>query len=256
MASATFSYDAGAVGSRTGGPATGIDTVIYTPKACFCRPPRRIYSPFSGLPLRDDALAVFHTLLADSDMAWFEVAAFFTMHPWCTAVWKEVGTGIHRPCWCRAGSPDDIVQSGKLELWASLKRRTNLRAWLEPAKERFHGWTGQLILNMCRHFARRLRRDALGTDKLRRVELVGDEMALDRCQAAPESADETAALLAKIAHLPPLVFQILRLRFVEGLSQNDAAAALGITPDAAKWAIQSCKTQLARALDSDGEATR
>lgn len=68
-------------------------------------------------------------------------------------------------------------------------------------------------------------------------------------QTLLERAETRASVRDAIAHLPEQYRQIVVLRDIEGLSTNEAAAALGLTAGAAKVRLHRARASLKRLLE-------
>lgn len=134
----------------------------------------------------------------------------------------------------------DITQEAFIAAFGALAR-------YDPARA-FRGWIAAITLNKCRDRARRraVRRwiglplpDNAG-------EWVADEAPSPEAQAA--SRDELAATARAIAALPASLKDVLILRTIEGMSQQETAAALGISAKAAETRLYRARAKLAEAV--------
>lgn len=84
-------------------------------------------------------------------------------------------------------------------------------------------------------------------------------VSLDRAAlASPERAEETLALdeaLRQLDTLAPRLVQVVEARYFAGLSVEETAQALGLSPRSVKRDWQKARAWLYRALHEDGEAT-
>ena len=139
-----------------------------------------------------------------------------------------------------AEEAQDIVQQAFIAAFGALDR-------YDPARP-FRGWLGAITLNKCRDWARRraLRR-LIG---LPVPDHAADWIAAD--EPSPEvTAQDRAALAATaraIAALPANLKDVLILRTIEGLSQQETAAALGISAKAAETRLYRARQKLLAAL--------
>lgn len=135
----------------------------------------------------------------------------------------------------------DITQEAFVAAFGALSR-------YDPARP-FRGWIAAITLNKCRDRARRRAvRRFLGLPLPDNAAAwIADDAPSPEAEAA--SRDELAATARAIAALPPALKDVLILRTIEGLSQQETAEALGISGKAVE-------TRLYRARQKLGEAVR
>lgn len=116
----------------------------------------------------------------------------------------------------------------------------------------FEAWLRRIALNKCRDRARREAvRRAFGLSRRgpEETEAVADPAAgADRTLAAGAAMQ---ALNQAIAALPAALKEPLILTVLEGLSQKDAGAVLGLSAKAVEVRVYRAKRQLAETLDRD-----
>lgn len=109
----------------------------------------------------------------------------------------------------------------------------------------FRSWISAIALNKCRDWARRRAvRRWLG---LPMPEDAADWIAADAPSPETQAADraELAAAARAIAALPAALKEVLILRTIEGLSQQETAAALGISAKAVETRLYRARQKLA-----------
>lgn len=144
---------------------------------------------------------------------------------------------------------EDIVNAGALKVIDRLYGKT-------VAIQRFRPWLLRILHNLCIDALRdRLRFAALGPLE------AGD--ALPRGLLLPMHAGDPpdrhlyrrtlrAALTDSVRGLPPPLWEVFELRFVEGLSYRDIARRLGITEPNARKRIQRARGLLQCSLEPPG----
>jgi RNA polymerase sigma-70 factor (ECF subfamily) len=144
------------------------------------------------------------------------------------------------------GDPDEAYDATQDAFVAAL---SNLHRY-DPARP-FEAWLRRIALNKCRDRARR--------------EAVRRAIGLGRHTAPPETAPDPAAgadhalaaatalaqLEQAIAALPSALKEPLVLTVLEGLSQKDAGAVLGLSAKAVEVRVYRAKRQLAERLDRE-----
>lgn len=141
------------------------------------------------------------------------------------------------------GAPDvaqDILQETFVAAWSALDRYDSARP--------LGAWLRSIALNKCRDRGRRLalRRLLLGdaeSEEARRQPdpaPVGDEILL--------ANERRSALEAAIAALPAKLKEPLLLTYFEGLSQQDAADALGVSVKAIETRVYRARRRLGAEL--------
>lgn len=137
----------------------------------------------------------------------------------------------------------DIVQEAFVAAFAALHRYDRARP--------FRGWIATIALNKCRDRARRRAvRRFIG---LPMPENAGEWIA-DTAPSPETAAADRAALAATaraIADLPASLKDVLILRTIEGLSQAETAAALGISAKAVETRLARARAKLTEAVRGD-----
>lgn len=141
------------------------------------------------------------------------------------------------------GSDDayDVLQDTFVSAWGGLQR-------YNPGRS-FAAWLRTIALNKCRDFGRR--------HAARRLvhELFAREPKLETERGDPGSLDphdeRIARLDAAISGLPPKYKETLLLTTLEGLSHQDAAEVLGITPKAVEMRLYRARRLLAKQLSEE-----
>ena len=138
----------------------------------------------------------------------------------------------------------DVVQDAFVSAMSNLNR-------YDPARP-FEAWLRRIALNKCRDRARRdAARRAFGLSRRgpEETEAVADPAAgADRALSAKTAL---SALEAAIAALPANLKEPLVLTVLEGLSQKEAGALLGLSAKAVEVRVYRAKKQLAETLDRE-----
>jgi RNA polymerase sigma factor (sigma-70 family) len=136
----------------------------------------------------------------------------------------------------------DVVQDAFVAAMSNLYR-------YDPARP-FDAWLRRIALNKCRDRARREAvRRAFGLSKRGPEEI---EAVADTAAGADEALASGVALKAleqAIAALPAALKEPLVLTMLEGMSQKDAGALLGLSAKAVEVRVYRAKRQLAEMLD-------
>lgn len=137
----------------------------------------------------------------------------------------------------------DLTQEAFIAAFGALGR-------YDPARP-FRGWIAAITLNKCRDWARRraVRRLlglAMPDDA---ADWIADDTPLP--DEAAEQREALAATARAVAALPASLKNVLLLRTIEGLSQQDTAAALGISPKAVETRLYRARQKVAAALRDD-----
>ena len=136
----------------------------------------------------------------------------------------------------------DLTQETFVSAFAALKR-------FDPERP-FRIWLSRIALNKCRDWARRraVRRF------FRMAQPLEDAFDLADDAPTPEAEAGDRAELARVAqamsNLPHKLHQVLVLRAVEGLTQAEAAEALGVTEKAVETRLYRARQQLAQMLEA------
>jgi RNA polymerase sigma-70 factor, ECF subfamily len=160
------------------------------------------------------------------------------------------------PRWLRREiDPDDAAQ----EIWLRALRR--IGSFRPRGKGSFRKWISTIARNCVidlerRHRAARRKSPSIalhpGSPPMGKLL----ERIADTAQAPPlrlterEAGERVRALLAGLPHTPR---RILELRYIEGLSVEKTAAALGMTGPAVKMAASRAIRRLARSAQEDGK---
>ena len=134
----------------------------------------------------------------------------------------------------------DITQEAFVAAFAALHR-------YDPARP-FRGWIAAITLNKCRdHVRRRAVRRFLGMPM---PDNAADWIAEDAPSTETIAADraELAATARAIAALPASLKDVLILRTIEGLSQEETATALGISGKAVETRLYRARQKLGQAV--------
>jgi RNA polymerase sigma-70 factor (ECF subfamily) len=138
----------------------------------------------------------------------------------------------------------DVVQDAFVAAMSNLHR-------YDPERP-FDVWLRRIALNKCRDRARRLAvRHAFGLSRRGPEET---EAVADTAPGAEDTAASSAALKAldqAIAALPAALKEPLVLTVLEGLSQKEAGALLGLSAKAVEVRVYRAKRQLAEMLDRE-----
>ncbi len=134
----------------------------------------------------------------------------------------------------------DITQDAFIAAFGALSR-------YDPTRS-FRGWIAAITLNRCRDWARRrVVRRFLGLPLPdNAAEWIADDAPSPETQAADRAA--LAATARAIAALPSSLKDVLILRTIEGLSQQETAAALGISAKAVETRLYRARQKLAAAV--------
>lgn len=134
----------------------------------------------------------------------------------------------------------DLAQEAFVAAFAALHR-------YDPARP-FRGWIAAITLNKCRdHARRRAVRRFLGMPL---PENAADWIAEDAPSPETIAADraELVVTARAIAALPASLKDVLLLRTIEGLSQDETAQVLGISAKAAETRLYRARQKLAQAV--------
>ena len=134
----------------------------------------------------------------------------------------------------------DMLQESFVSAWTALSR-------YDPERP-LEAWLRRIALNKCRDRARRnaVRRSALQLFGVTRFAAYETAPPAD---AGPASQRALHRLEQAIAQLPRQLKEPLILTALEGLSQKDAAALLGINTKAVETRVYRAKKRLAELLD-------
>ena len=135
----------------------------------------------------------------------------------------------------------DLTQETFVSAFAALKR-------YDPDRP-FRLWVSRIALNKCRDWARRRAVRAFFT----RAAPLDDAFGLASDEASPEDEAADRAQMrrvnAVIAELPAKLREALVLRAVEGMSQAEAAEALGVTEKTVETRLYRARAKLKHLLE-------
>ncbi len=134
----------------------------------------------------------------------------------------------------------DVTQEVFVSAFAALKR-------YDPDRP-FVAWLKRIALNKCRDWARRRTVRSFFTRAIPLEDALGiaDDAALADTQAADRA--ELARVSAAIAKLPARLREVLLLRAVDGLSQNEAADILGVSEKTVETRLYRARAKLGEML--------
>lgn len=134
----------------------------------------------------------------------------------------------------------DVTQETFVAAFAALKR-------YDPERP-FKLWIARIALNKCRDWARRRAVRAFFTRALPIEDVYN--LAADGASPETEAGDraELARAGAAIARLPMKLREVLVMRAIEGMSQAEAAEALGVTEKAVETRLYRARLALAGML--------
>lgn len=135
----------------------------------------------------------------------------------------------------------DITQQAFISGFAALKR-------FDPAQS-FRNWMSRIAINKCRDWARKraVRRFLWSGDAEDSMLFVADgEPGADRRAVAKA---ELSRVEAAIDRLPQRLKEVIVLRGIEQLSQQESADVLGVTPKAVETRLYRARARLNELLD-------
>ncbi|WP_296718411.1 sigma-70 family RNA polymerase sigma factor [Erythrobacter sp.] len=137
----------------------------------------------------------------------------------------------------------DITQDTFIAAFGALSR-------YDPARP-FRGWIAAIALNKCRDRARRRAvRRFLGLPMPdNAAEWIADDAPSPEAQAA--SREELATTARAIAELPSALKDVLILRTIEGMSQQETADSLGISAKAVETRLYRARQKLTQMVRGD-----
>lgn len=150
---------------------------------------------------------------------------------------------IYRLARVAIGDPEeafDITQEAFVAAFGALSRYDSARP--------FRGWIAAIALNKCRDRARRRSvRRLLGLPMPdNAAEWIADDAPSPETQAA--NREELVSTARAIAGLPSLLKEVLILRTIEGMSQQETAEALGISAKAVETRLYRARQKLLEAV--------
>lgn len=140
----------------------------------------------------------------------------------------------------------DILQESFASAWKALKHYDRTRP--------FDAWIRRIALNKCRD---RARREAVRRRVFSLVGLPAEDQAPDNtagAEATRIAGEALARLNAAIRGLPQPLREALVLTTLQGLSQREAAEALGTSVKVVEMRVYRARKQLAEVLDRDDSA--
>ncbi|WDF71504.1 RNA polymerase sigma factor [Novosphingobium sp. KACC 22771] len=135
----------------------------------------------------------------------------------------------------------DITQQSFISAFAALGRYDHARP--------FAHWIARIALNKCRDRARRQKLRTLFSFAMPEDQGAGIPDPAVRADDALADRQELARAMACIARLPASQREVLVLRGVEGMSEAEVAAVLGITAKAVETRLYRARRALAEMLE-------
>ena len=134
----------------------------------------------------------------------------------------------------------DVTQQAFIAAFAALDRYDRGRP--------FRHWMARIALNKCRDWARRraVRRMLMGALPLGAAEALADDSVAQ--DVALDDRRRLALVMAAIAVLPARLKEALLLHTVEGLSQAETAALLGVSEKSVETRIYRARQKLNESL--------
>jgi len=126
---------------------------------------------------------------------------------------------------------EDVVQDAFLKLWE------NPALWQPERNSKFTTWFYRVVVNLCLDLRKRKAPVALDED----MPLIDDREPVDETMV---KIQEQKALEREIAALPERQRMALNLCFDEGLSNQEAAAVMGVRLKALQSLVMRAKTTL------------
>ena len=126
---------------------------------------------------------------------------------------------------------EDVVQDAFLKLWE------NPAIWQPERNSKFTTWFYRVVVNLCLDLRKRKAPVALDED----MPLIDDREPVDETMV---KIQEQKALEREIAALPERQRMALNLCFDEGLSNQEAAAVMGVKLKALQSLVMRAKTTL------------
>jgi RNA polymerase sigma-70 factor (ECF subfamily) len=108
------------------------------------------------------------------------------------------------------------------------------------------GWVYRTAINLCRSRWRRRRIEARALARMPAVEVVTGPEAVGDVLVGGHEVDGLDGL---VAALPPRMQTAVRLRYWDGLGEDEVAAAMGIAPGTASAMLSQARRRLGSALD-------
>ncbi|MEM6333144.1 MAG: RNA polymerase sigma factor [Planctomycetota bacterium] len=155
------------------------------------------------------------------------------------ALLRQMQARWYRFCLAQLRRPhdaDDATQEVALRVLSKLPRLRQI--------ERFETWSFGIAVNVCRESRRRSTRH-------RAADVAAAEPAAAASPDAASTTEDLAALHAALADLPPRQREAVTLRYLEGMTIADAAAAMRCRPGTIKAAVFNGLRTLRRRLAED-----
>lgn len=151
--------------------------------------------------------------------------------------------GVYRLARGHTGDADaalDVTQQSFLAAFSALARYDGARP--------FRTWIARIALNKCHDWARRraVRRIFSFALPMEAADLVADEAATPETVLADRQ--ELHRTMAAIAALPASLKEVLILRTIDGFSQPETAAVLGVSEKAVETRLYRARIKLTDAL--------
>lgn len=161
------------------------------------------------------------------------------------AIWHEFSDGLQGYIRRRISSPvdaEDILQD------VFLRIHTNLPGL--NSRERLAGWIYRVTANAITDFYRVRARAGDATERLEQEALAGGEarVAVDRSEDEERDRSLARYLGSLVDTLPEKYREAVRLTELEGMTQKEAAAQVGISVSGMKSRVQRGRAQLKEAV--------
>jgi DNA-directed RNA polymerase specialized sigma24 family protein len=230
-------YDSTPWYHRLAYPVSHCHTVMYSSAVVFS--PHAATSPHDEIPFR------LKEWIANPKTPCDQFFAFFLLHP--RIVEKRNLVLKKRLAHFAIGPSDveDVMQSMDLSLWRVFQRETDIRGWIGKSEGRFGGWTYELFDRLCLPIVIALRQKALRRPNYQSTSIGPDDwdMVEDRHESQTALLEQIIDVREKLADLPERTVRVVSLRWL-GYTWDEIAEELGITSDAAKWALDSWRDEL------------
>lgn len=177
---------------------------------------------------------------SDGELAAFALAGH---QPAYTELMHRHRDGVFRLLRGLVGDADtaiDLTQQTFISAFGALPRYDTQRA--------FRIWISRIAVNKARDWARRraVRRFLTLARPIEEAMSVADPSAQSDVQLADRA--ELARTMAAIANLPSKLKDVLVLRTIEGMSQAETAATLGVSEKAVETRLRRARTKLGEIL--------
>lgn len=224
-------------------------TIMFCSKLSPDEGPHMVYSPFAAASPRDEVLLTYERFVADRNTPPDVIWALHALHPWCETIRNWIARRRLRASGLPLDLREDVTQTVKLAIWGLILESPDAHAWCLEAGVCFCGWTYKLNDNFCGAAVRSMRRETLGIKTCRRVSPDDDhwQAVLQRDLSSITAFEQRIDLGDKLSAFPERTQQILEMRGL-GFTLAEAAQELGITRDAARWAVDSWLEELKKAF--------